>query len=101
MKTISKAELMNLLGSWKSVENAPSRNGENEAPNQFYIRFENGVIFQSYKSLIGARINGNLYFSDKHDYSTTTSLHTKKWCGYNTKERREGLRNGAFTLITD
>lgn len=101
VKSITKQQLMEMLGPFKSVKNAPSRNGYSQAPNQFDIRFQNGVVFQSYNALVGARINGRLYFSGYHDYSNTTSRHTKAWCGYTAEERRKGLEDGTFTLIED
>lgn len=99
MVTISRNELTSLLGNFRSVENAPSRNGENTAPNQFIIHFEHGEVFQSYRSLIGARINGRLYLTDRHDYSVTTGRFCGAWCGLNAKERRKGLADGTITMV--
>ena len=99
--TITKKQLFEMLGAFKSVRNCPSRNGESQAPNQFELFFENGRVFQSYSSLVAARVNGRWYFTENHDYSVTTSGHCGRWCGYNTKERRKGLKDGQFTFITD
>ena len=99
--TIHLSDLMHELGAFVRVENAPSRNGYGKAPNQFIIRYEHGTIFQSYETLIGARINGHLYLTSAHDYSNTTSGHCGRWCGYNTKERRERLADGRITYIED
>ena len=101
MKTITKKALMAKLGNFVSVENTESRNGYGQAPNQFEIRFENGRVFQSYQSLVAANIHGQLYFSGYHDYSNTTSRHCGQWCGYSTKERRDGLEKERFILIID
>ena len=98
-KTIKLSQLMPLLGNFDYVENAPSRNGMNKAPNQFILYYDNGVVFQSYYSLIGVKVNGQLYLTDNHDYSVTTSRFCGLWCGKNTSERREGLENGTITLI--
>lgn len=98
-QTIKLADLMLMLGKFVKVENAPSRNGYGKAPNQFIIRYENGTIFQSYETLIGAKINGHLYLTNSHDYSNTTSGHCGRWCGFNTKERRKGLTDGTITFI--
>lgn len=99
MKTITRNELMAKLGNFKSVENAPSRNGYNSAPNQFILTFENGEVFQSYKSLIGAKINGILYLTRYHDYSNTTSRFCGAWCGHNCKERRKGISDETITFV--
>lgn len=101
METITRQELQNLLGAFNRVENAPSRNGYSTAPNQFIVKYDNGEVFQSYKSLIGARINGHYYFTKDHNYSQTTSKHCKAWCGYGSNERKHGLEDGTFTMITD
>ena len=99
METITRKDLSDKLGAFVSVRNGASRNGYNKAPNQFIIKFAGGVVFQSYDSLIGAYINGRYYFTKDHDYSNTTCLHTKKWCGMTAEERRKGLEDGRFTLI--
>jgi hypothetical protein len=101
MLTITKSELMAKLGNFRSVKNAPSRNGENQAPNQFIISFENGRVFQSYSSLVAAKIDGQLYLGKDHDYSVTTSRFLKEWTDYNAKERRRGLQNETFISIID
>lgn len=99
MKTIKKSELMERLGNFVSVENLPSRNGQNSTPNQFDITFENGSVFQSYSSLIAVKIGGELYLSRKHDFSNTTNRFCTAWSGRSLSERRAGLENGTITLI--
>ena len=101
METITAKELFRQLGAFKKVENGPSRNGCGKAPNQFYLYFENGTIFQSYDTIIGARLNGKLYLTASHDCSNTTASHCGWWCGLNTKERRKGLEDGSIIEITD
>lgn len=101
MKTISISELRKKLGGFESVKNAPSRNGENTAPNQFIISFENGRVFQSYSSLVAAKIDGQLYLGEDHDYSVTTSRFLKEWTGMTAKERRDGLAKGWYIKIEE
>lgn len=101
MRTIKKSELLAMLGNFVSVQNTASRNGYGSAPNQFEIKFENGTVFQSYQSFIGARVNGKLYISDYHDYSNTTSGYFGRWCGYNCKERRQGLKDERFIFVEE
>ena len=100
-KTISRKALMKKLGNFISVSNTDSRNGCDKAPNQFELTFENGKAFQSYESLIGARINGVYYFTAEHTYSTTTSRHCTQWCGYNSAARKSGIANGIFYFVKD
>lgn len=99
MKTIKKSELMEKLGKFISVENLPSRNGQNTAPNQFEITFENGEVFQSYSSLIAVKIGGELYLSHKHDFSNITNRFCTAWSGRSLSERRAGLKDETITLI--
>ena len=99
-RTITRNVLTKKLGNFISVENLPSRNGQRKAPNQFELKFENGRVFQSYDSLIGVMMNsGDICFTDRHDYSNTTSLHCKNWCHIDTRTRREGLKSGKFIGI--
>lgn len=99
MKTIKYSELCEKLGKFIRVENLDSRNGCGKAPNQFELTFENGFVMQSYNSIIGAKIDGQYYFTNYHDYSNTTSSHCTRWCMYNCKERRKGLENEKFIFI--
>lgn len=100
-RTIKEKPLLKKLGKFIKVENTESRNGCGSAPNQFVLTFEKGEVFQSYKSLIGVKFNGEYYFSGLHSYSNMTSAHTTRWCGYDAKERRKGLENGTFIKIVD
>lgn len=86
---------------FQSVENAPSRNGQSTAPNQFILHYDNGTIFQSYDAVCGVKIGSSLFFTQYHDYSNITSRHVGAWCGYNARERRAGLDLGTFTKITN
>lgn len=98
-RTITMNQLMEKLGNFISVKNLPSRDGQSMAPNQFELKFQHGKVFQSYDSFIGASMNGEFYFTNKHDYSNTTSRHCKEWCGIDTKSRRSGLECGKFIHI--
>lgn len=99
MKTIKRTTLCKKLGKFIRVENCDSRNDRGKAPNQFELTFENGTVFQSYDSLIGVRIGTDLFFTNMHDYSNTTSAHCTRWCNKNSKERRKGLTDGTYTQI--
>ena len=101
MKTISISELRKKLGGFKSVKNAPSRNGENTAPNQFIITFEHGRVFQSYSSLVAAKIDGQLYLGEDHDYSNTTCRFVKDWTNTTAQQRRDGLAKGLYIKIEE
>lgn len=91
-----KSELLKKLGGFVRVAPIESQRSGEAVRNQYKIVFENGTAFQSYDTFIGCRINGNLYLTENHDYSVTTSKYCTEWCGYNAKERREGLKSGKF-----
>lgn len=100
MKTITRKELAEKLGAFRRVKNAPSRNGYNTAPNQFIIRFANGVVLQSYDSLVAVKMdNGEILFGADHDYSATTNRFVKEFSGRTASERRQMLENEEATLI--
>lgn len=92
MPTITKTQLTKKLGSFVKVKNFENK-------NQFTIEYQNGEVFQSYETLIGAKINGVLFLSNAHTRSKTTSKHTHLWCGLDRKERERGLKNNEITLI--
>lgn len=101
METIRKSELFAKLGVFQGVKNLSSPRSWEPVPNQYSIQYENGRVFQSYETLIAVRCGGRLYLTKKHDCTKTTSKYCNQWTGYNTKERREGLEDGKFTLIVD
>lgn len=43
--------------------------------------------------------NGDLYLTDDHDYSRTTSKYTTQFTGATTEERRKGLKDGTYIRI--
>ena len=98
---ITYKDLIEKLGAFKSVKNAPSRNGEGVAANQFILTFENGYVFQSYDAVCAAKVGGETYLTRYHDYSNTTALHVGRWLGRSAKERREGMVNGDYIVVKD
>lgn len=94
MKKITLEELKEKLGAFIDVENATSRNGKNEAPNQFIITFTNGRALKSYDAYVGAYINGETYIGTSHDYSATTSRFVGQFLGMNQSARNKAIENG-------
>lgn len=101
MTTITKHELFSKLGDFKKVQNCQSASSYRDVPNQFILYFENGEVFQSYSSMIAARLYGSRvwYFTDYHDYSVTTAKYCNQFCGWNTPERRRMLKDGDAVWI--
>ena len=101
MKTIKKSLLLRQLGAIQRVQNLSSPRSGRDVPNQYDLVCENGIAFQSYGSLIAVRMNGYLYLTADHDYSNTTSKYATEWTGFDTKARREGLKDGSFIAIEE
>lgn len=100
-KEISYKELTKKLGSFISIENAPSKNGENEAPNQFIYQFDNGSMLQSYKTPVAAWVNGTLYLNEPyHACSTTTNRFVKQYTNLSKSEREKGIADGSIKTFT-
>ena len=101
MKTIKKSLLLRQLGAIQRVQNLSSPRSGRDVPNQYDLVCETGIAFQSYGSLIAVRMNGYLYLTADHDYSNTTSKYATEWTGFDTKTRREGLKDGSFIAIEE
>lgn len=72
--------------------------------NQFKIVLKNGVAFQSYSSLIAVKLNnGDVYVSDKWDYSATTLKHFKLFLGITNskKELQKMIDDGVYRLVSE
>lgn len=100
---MKKSQLYKKLGNFVSVNNAPSRNGYNVAPNQFIIEFENGRVLQSYNSIVAGILyhdgSRERFVTEKHDYSQTTSRFVGQFLGMNLNERRNAIKCGDINLI--
>ena len=101
MEKAKTSEIKAKLGNFVKVRPIESPRSGEAVRNQYELVFEKGTAFQSYNTLIGIRIGGKLYLTNDHSCSTTTSKWCGEWCGYNGKERREGLKNGKFILLED
>lgn len=101
MAQITLTEITRQLGGFRKVRNLASPRSWRDVPNQYELSFENGRVFQSYETIIAVRLNGQLYLTSSHDCSNTTSKYATEWTGYNTRERRDGLKSGKFIEITD
>lgn len=100
LKKIKKSEIMKELGSFVTCRPIISERSGEAVRNQYDVVFENGRIFQSYKTLIAVRLNGKLYI-DPNKYSVTTSKYLTIWCGYDSRERRVALADGRIGELED
>lgn len=90
------------------VENMESPRSYRPVANQFIITTDEGVYFQSYKTLIAFEPNYNyqiknktncVMFVDRWDYSATTLKYFKQFAGlesYSKKEIKKMIKEGRY-----
>jgi len=80
------------------IENLTSNKG-NKVSNQFIIKTETAVYFQSYESMI-VKIENGKTFLDSHfwNYSKTTSKHRNQFLNETTKETEKKIKDGIYIL---
>ena len=90
-----------ILKGIPSVRNFTSNSG-NEVANQFKIYFNNGVLFQSYTSIIAIKLDDGRVFLDGKtwNYSKTTGKYRNYFLGEGIAETREKIKNGSY-ILTD
>lgn len=83
------------------IENMTSKRSGREVPNQFKIFTDEGVYFQSYRTVIAFRpYDGKLQLDeDKWNYSVTTSKYRNEFTGLTTKETEARIKSGETVLV--
>ncbi|MBV6446389.1 MAG: hypothetical protein IFNCLDLE_02687 [Ignavibacteriaceae bacterium] len=69
--------------------------------NQYEIRTDDGVYFQSYRSIIAFRPygDGKIVLDEYYwDYSRTTGKYRNEFLGENTAETRKKIKSGEYIL---
>lgn len=76
-----------------------SENG-NEVPNQFIIKTNKGIYFQSYDTIIAFEDNNRKITLDRYswDYSRTTGKYRNQFLGENIAETRQKIRSKIYKL---
>lgn len=82
-----------------NVCNMTSHNG-NKIANQFLITTQDGVYFQSYRSIIAFEGNDGVTTLDEHywDYSKTTGKYRNIFLGESKKETEAKIKSGVYKL---
>lgn len=77
-------------------------NSGNKVANQFIIRTDDGLYFQSYDSIIAFEGNDGSVILDKYywDYSVTTAKYRNQFLNTTTKETKERIADGTYKLET-
>ena len=80
------------------VENMTSNNG-NKIANQFIIRTDKAIFFQSYDSIIVKETNKTTYLDRYYwDYSVTTGKYRNIFLGETKKETEAKIKSGQYKL---
>ena len=94
-----------MKGKTMKIQNMTSSKG-NKVANQFIVYTDDGVYFQSYKSIIVKIANptndGCKKYLDKNywDYSTTTGKYRNIFLGENKKATENKIKSGEY-ILTD
>ena len=76
-----------------------TNNNNKPVKNQFIIYDEKSIIFQSYFSIIAIKRNGKIALdADKWNYSKITSKYRNQFLNETTKETKEKIKSGVYTL---
>ena len=71
-----------------------------EVPNQFIIKTNKGIYFQSYDTIIAFEDNNRKITLDRYswDYSRTTGKYRNQFLGENIAETRQKIRSKIYKL---
>lgn len=82
------------------VENMTSSSSGREVPNQFLIYTDRGVFFQSYSTLIAAKLYDEGVLLDKDwDYSRTTGKYRNQFLRESKKETEGKIKEGVYRVV--
>lgn len=85
------------LGNFQSVEQMEGKNGP--VKNQFIIQTDKGLVFQSYSTIIAAKLEGKRYLdSQSWDYSVTTGKYRNLFLGESKAETQKKIASGEYIL---
>jgi hypothetical protein len=87
-----------LISGIPRVENMCSSNG-NDVPNQFIIRGNGWILFQSYNSPIALIKNGKTYIFRDWDYSRTTGKYRNEFLYESKAETLSKLKSGEYIAV--
>jgi len=74
-------------------------NAGNLVKNQFIIQTKDGLYFQSYNSMIAAKINGKVYLDKVYwDYSVTTGKYRNIFLRECKKDTKRKIKSGEYKL---
>jgi hypothetical protein len=85
------------LGNFISVRQMEDPNGP--VKNQFIIYTDKGRVFQSYNTVIAARLDGKVLLDrNSWDYSRTTGRYRNRFLDENVEDTRRKIASGVYEL---
>lgn len=95
---IMNKEIQDIIESLPIIEQMTGPNGS--VKNQLLIRFDRGSVFQSYYTIIAAKIAGKVYLDYDWDYSKTTGKYRKIYLRESKAETLKKIKSGEY-IVTD
>ncbi len=87
-----------ILGNFQAVRQMEGDNGP--VKNQFIIDTDKGYVFQSYQTVIAAKVGGKVILDKHWDSSMTTSKYRNRFLGETREETRKNIKLGRY-VVTD
>jgi hypothetical protein len=85
------------LGNFQAVRNIQGKNGP--VKNQFIIQTDKGTVFQSYNSLIAAKVDGKVFLDEyRWNYSVTTSKYRNIFLRETKEKTEQKIKSGEYIL---
>jgi len=85
------------LGNFMRVE--PVRGPNGPVKNQFIIHTDKGCVFQSYNTVIAARLDGRVLLDRRNwDYSRTTGKYRNLFLDEGIEDTRRKINSGTYEL---
>ena len=86
-----------ILGNFKEVRNIQGKNGP--VKNQFIIQTDIGTVFQSYASIIAAKIDGKVFLDEyRWNYSVTTGKYRNIFLRETKEKTEQKIKSGEYIL---
>lgn len=98
---MDKKEIFTKLGCLNGgIFNMESNRSGRNVTNQFEIHHTNGIVFQSYQTIIAVKLkSGEIYLDPIYKYSQTTSKYCNAFLGMTSAERDNAIKMGVIKIV--
>jgi len=93
-----RGQMKDFLGTAQRIKQFEGKKGA-AVKNQFLIYTDKGIVFQSYNSVVAAKVGDKVYL-DKNDwdYSVTTGKYRNQFLGETRTETEQKIKSGQYIL---